>query len=310
MNKRIIIGSRSSRLALWQANFIKTELENFFPEIIFEIKEISTLGDQIQDKALYKIGDKGLFTKEIESALLNEEIDIAVHSMKDLQTEIPEGLAISAVTERHDPRDVIISREKGVTLDNLSKNARVATGSLRRSALLCRHRPDVQIRGLRGNVPTRIRKYLDSDWDAIILAKAGVERLEMQNYISSVIEKDLFIPAVGQGALGVQIRADDSRLMEISSKLNHQKTETEVKAERSFLKTVSGGCQAPVAAHGEITPDSVLIFDAMIASTDGIRFYREKGTGSPEEAEMIGREIAMELLGRGAPVDAIEGCHP
>ncbi len=205
MKQKVIIGSRGSELALWQANFVKRELEKKNKSISVEIKIIKTKGDKILDVALSKIGDKSLFTKELEIELLNKKIDLAVHSLKDLQTEIPKGLKLAAVTKRHNVHDVLIARKKGTTILNLPDGATVATGSLRRiikkKCQLLHIRPDLNLVELRGNVPSRIKKFLESDWDAIILARAGVERLKLNKHISSIIKTDVMLPAVGQGAL-------------------------------------------------------------------------------------------------------------
>ena len=224
MKRKIIIGSRGSELALWQANFIKKQLQKNHRNITVEIKVIKTSGDKILDVALSKIGDKNLFTKELEIELLKGTIDLAVHSLKDLQTEIPAGLKLAAVTKRHDVEDVLIARKKGTTVENLKEDAVVATGSLRRKCQLMHIRPDIKIVDLRGNVPTRIQKFLKSDWDAIILARAGVERLKLKKYISSFIKTDLILPAVGQGALGIEINKENKFVNELldrkSTRLN------------------------------------------------------------------------------------------
>ncbi len=204
--EKLIIGSRGSELALWQAKHVKNELERKNKNISVEIKIINTKGDKILDVALSKIGDKGLFTKELENELINGTIDIAVHSLKDLQTQIPEGLKLAAVTKRHPVEDVLIAKKKGLKIKDLPEGAIVATGSLRRRSQLKHLRPDIIIEELRGNVPTRIKKFLESNWNAIILARAGVERLKLTKHISSIIPKKEILPAVGQGALGIEIK--------------------------------------------------------------------------------------------------------
>ena len=209
MKTKIIIGSRGSDLALWQARYAKNQLEKKNKRISVEIKIIKTKGDKILDVALSKIGDKSLFTKELEVELLERKIDLAVHSLKDLQTQIPEGLKLAAVSKRHNVEDVLIARKKGITIFDLKHGAKVATGSLRRKSQLLHHRPDINIIELRGNVPSRIKKFLESGWDAIILASAGIERLNLKKYISSYISTKLMLPAVGQGALGIEINADN-----------------------------------------------------------------------------------------------------
>ncbi len=293
MKNRIVIGTRSSELALWQANFVKSELGKFFPELNIELRHIKTTGDKIQDLALDKIGDKGLFTKQIEKALINGDIDIAVHSLKDLETAQPDGIRISAVTERHAPDDVIIARENGITIDTLPKAAKVASGSLRRRAQLLYHRPDIILQPLRGNVPTRIQKFFNSDWDAIILARAGVERLGLEEHISSIIPVDIMIPAVGQGALGIETRENDE-VIEMVSKLNHRETEICVKAERAFLRTMDGGCKYPMAAFALIKGNK-LIISAMAANEDGTNMRKGTLEGMPEKYEEIGSKLGKEI---------------
>ena len=238
---KLIIGSRGSDLALWQANYVKREIRKANKSIAVEIKIIQTKGDKILDVALSKIGDKGLFTKELENKLLNGEIDIAVHSLKDLQTDIPKGLKLSAVTKRHEVEDVLIARKKRMDIDSLPEGAVVATGSLRRRAQLKHIRPDITVVELRGNVPTRIEKFLKSNWDAIILARAGVERLKLKKYISSIIEKEKILPAVGQGALGIEIRKNNKIAENILKLIHHENTYSAVLAERAFLKKLEGG---------------------------------------------------------------------
>ena len=205
----IVIGSRGSELALWQSNFIKKELEKNNKHISVEIRIIKTKGDKILDVALSRIGDKSLFTKELEIELLNRSIDIAVHSLKDLQTKIPEGLLLGAVSKRHTVEDVLIARKKGTTIYNIRENAVIATGSLRRMSQLLHIRPDIKIEEIRGNVPSRIEKFLNSKWDGIILARAGVERLRLNKFISSIINKEVIVPAVSQGALGIEVHEDN-----------------------------------------------------------------------------------------------------
>ena len=244
-NEKIVIGTRGSELALWQANFIKNELEKFNKGLIVELNLIKTKGDKILDVALSKIGDKGLFTKELEQQLLENEIDLAVHSLKDLQTVLSPGLKIGAITKRHAVEDVLIARNKNTTIFDIKEGGTIATGALRRRSQIKHLRPDLNIVEIRGNVPTRIQKFLDSDWDGIILARAGVERLKLDKNISSVISLDYLLTAPGQGALGIEIRENDEKTAKIVSVLNDAATALEVKAERQFLKTLEGGCQAP-----------------------------------------------------------------
>jgi hydroxymethylbilane synthase len=296
---KIIIGSRGSELALWQANFVKTQIEKKEKNVSVEIKIVKTKGDKILDVALSKIGDKSLFTKEIENSLLKNEIDLAVHSLKDLQTKLPDGLILSAVTKRHPAEDVLIAKKKGTTLSSLKENAVVATGSMRRRSQLLHLRPDISIRDLRGNVPSRINKFLNSDWDAIILARAGVERLKLAKYISSFINKEEILPAVGQGALGIETRENNYLVNEIVKSLHHEDTYKAVLAERSFLRTLEGGCQVPIGALAEVKPNG-LFLDAFVGSVDGSYTFRKKVRGSKMKAEIIGENLAKDFLKAGA----------
>jgi hydroxymethylbilane synthase len=299
MKTKIIIGSRGSELALWQSNFIKRELEKKHKNVSVEIKLIKTKGDKILDVALSKIGDKGLFTKELEVELLEKRIDIAVHSLKDLQTDIPEGLKLAVVTKRHDVEDVLIARKKGTTIWTLPEGATVATGSLRRRSQLLHLRPDIKVTELRGNVPTRIEKFLASKWDAIILARAGVERLGLKKYISSYIPKDEMLPAVGQGALGIEIHRENKLVEELIQVLHHENTFCAVTAERSLLKALEGGCQVPIGAFGEVTSNG-LYLDAIVGSIDGSLTFRKKMRGSKKEAIKLGKLLAKDLIKAGA----------
>ena len=299
MKTKITIGSRGSELALWQANFIKKELEKKNKSVSVEIKIIKTKGDKILDVALSKIGDKGLFTKELEIELLNKNIDIAVHSLKDLQTLIPDGLKLAAVTKRHDVEDVLIARKKGTTIDTLKENAVVATGSLRRRSQLLHLRPDIKVVELRGNVPSRINKFLESDWDAIILARAGVERLNLKKYISSYIPTEQILPAVGQGALGIEILAENKFVDEVLKSVHDENTYCAVLAERALLKALEGGCQVPIGAFAEVRTNG-LYLDGIVGSVDGTLTFRKKIRGSKANAEKLGKTLAKDLLKAGA----------
>ena len=299
MKTKITIGSRGSELALWQANYVKGQLEKKNKNISVEIKIIKTKGDKILDVALSKIGDRSLFTKELEVELLERKIDLAVHSLKDLQTQLPDGLKLAAVSKRHNAEDVLIARKKGITLFNLKQSATVATGSLRRRCQLLHHRPDIIIADLRGNVPSRITKFLESEWDAIILASAGVERLNLKKYISSYIGTELILPAVGQGALGIEINADNKVADEIVKSIHHEDTFIAVTAERALLKKLEGGCQVPVGAFAEVKQNGLFI-DAMVGSLDGSITFRKKVRGSKSTPEKTGRLLAEDLLKAGA----------
>lgn len=299
MKQKIIIGSRGSELALWQANHIKREIEKKNKNVRVDINIIKTKGDKILDVALSKIGDKSLFTKELEVELLAKRIDLAVHSLKDLQTQIPAGLKLAAVTKRHEVEDVLIARKKGVTIQSLPEFGVVATGSLRRKSQLLHLRPDLTIFDLRGNVPSRIQKFLESEWDAIILARAGVERLNLKKHISSFIPKEDILPAVGQGALGIEIHEDNKAVNEILKSLHHDETYKAVIAERALLRALEGGCQVPIGAFAEVK-SSGLYLDAVVGSLDGSITYRKKIRGSKNDPEKLGKTLAKDLLKAGA----------
>lgn len=294
-----MIGSRGSELALWQSRFIKHELEKFNKHISIEIRIIKTKGDKILDVALSKIGDKSLFTKEIENELLNKSIDIAVHSLKDLQTKIPAGLLLGAVSKRHAVEDVLIARGKGTTIYNIRENALIATGSLRRKSQLLHIRPDIKVEEIRGNVPSRIEKFFKSKWDGIILARAGVERLKLHKFISSVIEKEDILPAVSQGALGIEVHEDNKIVMDILRSLHDDETYSAISAERELLRTLEGGCQVPIGAYAEVKPNG-LYLDAFVGTIDGSLTFRSKLRGSKSNPEKLGNKLAKNLIKAGA----------
>ncbi|MGE5401143.1 MAG: hydroxymethylbilane synthase [Ignavibacteriales bacterium] len=295
----IVIGSRGSELAMWQSDFIKKEIEKKNKSVSVKIELIKTKGDKILDVALSKIGDKGLFTKELEMELLNKKIDLAVHSLKDLQTDIPEGLKLAAVTKRHPVEDALIARKKGMTIFDLKEGAVVATGSLRRRSQLLHLRPDIKIVELRGNVPTRIKKFEDSGWDAIILARAGVERLGLKKHIASIIPVSDILPAVGQGALGIEIHCDNSLVEEVIKVIHDEQTYLAAVAERSFLKALEGGCQVPIGAFAEVKPNGIYL-DGLVASVDGTVTFREKLRGSKKDPSALGKKLAADLVKEGA----------
>lgn len=297
--EKLIIGTRGSKLALWQAEFIKGELEKQHTGLEIELKLIKTKGDKILDVALSKIGDKGLFTKELEEQLLNGKIDLAVHSLKDLQTTLFEGLKVGAITKRHDVEDVLISKNPGVTIFDIPEGGTIATGALRRRSQLKHLRPDLNITELRGNVPSRIDKFLNSNWDGIILARAGVERLGLEKYISSIISLDYLLTAPGQGALGIEIREDDERVSKIVAVLNDKNTEMCVRAERQFLKSLEGGCQAPIAAYATVLSNGLLL-DGFAGSIDGSVTFRKRLRGKLNEPEILGNTLAKQILDAGA----------
>ena len=295
----IIIGSRGSELALWQSNFVKKELEKINKNISIEIRVIKTKGDKILDVALSKIGDKSLFTKELETELLNKSIDIAVHSLKDLQTKIPVGLVLGAVTKRYAVEDVLIARKKGVTINNIRDNAIIGTGSLRRRSQILHLRPDIKIEEIRGNVPSRVEKFLKSKWDGIILARAGIERLKLNKFISSVIDKDDILPAVSQGALGIEVHKDNEYVLEILNSIHDTNTHIAISAERELLRTLEGGCQVPIGAFAEVKSNG-LYLESYVGTVDGSLSFRSKLKGSKSNPEKLGNQLAKNLIKAGA----------
>ncbi len=297
MRDKIVIGTRKSALALWQADYVADCIREKYPEITVEKKLIVTKGDKILDTPLAKIGGKGLFTKALEDEMLVGDIDIAVHSLKDVPTELPEGLKIAAITKRFDPGDALVSPKYG-TLDKLPQGAKIGTSSLRRSAQLLHARPDLKIESLRGNVNTRLQKLEDENFDGIILAVAGLKRLEMEDRITQVLPVEICLPAVGQGALAIEARRDDEEILSIIDFLNDETTVACTNGERAFLKAVEGGCQVPVGVYGTPSEDGILL-EAVIASVDGTQLYRDSVQGSPEEAEHLGKALADRLLNAG-----------
>ena len=300
MQNNVRIGTRGSELALWQTNHVKSLLEHLFPQFTIEAEVIKTTGDKILDAPLAKIGDKGLFTKELEHALLDNRVDLAVHSLKDVPTQIPNGLAIAAILEREDVHDVFIAHSSNniKAITKLPLGATIATGSLRRKSQLLNARPDFHIVDLRGNLNTRIQKLDESDWDGMILAKAGVTRLGWEKRITEILPFDLMLPAVGQGALAIETRIDDLHINELLHSLHHQPTADAVTAERALLCALEGGCQIPVGAWGRIH-GTELHLEAVIGNLDGTKMIRGSRTGSISDADRIGVELAQELLHRG-----------
>ncbi len=293
-----MIGTRGSKLALWQTEFVRKKLAEIFPEVEFEVKIIKTKGDKILDSPLSKIGDKGIFTREIEIELLNKEIDLAVHSLKDLPTKLPDGLTIGAVTEREDVRDVLISKDS-LSLDKLPQNAIIATGSLRRRAQLLHFRPDFKFVDLRGNIDTRFRKFDESNWDGMVLAFAGVNRMNYIDRISQLIPTDIILPAVGQGAIAVEVREDDLEILNMVEKINHKETELATKVERALLKHLEGGCQIPIGAFAFVSNGKIKL-SAMISNLDGTFMVRDSIEGDIDgDVEKIGFELAERLLEQG-----------
>lgn len=298
MMNKITVGTRGSKLALIQANLVKDALKLTCPELEIEIKIIKTTGDKISDIPLEKIGDKGVFIKELEAALLNEEIDLAVHSMKDLPTALPAELEIGAMMTREEPWEVMLTGGKAKKLSELQPGARIGSSSLRRRAQLLHHFPHLEVCSIRGNLDTRLKKMQRGDFDAIILAYAGVKRMGWDALISEVIPVEICLPAVGQGAIGLEIRAGDKKIAEIATFLNCSLTETAILAERAFLRKLEGGCQVPVGALAEIK-GSELCLTGMVASLDGGKIYLGEETGKPVQAETVGAGLAERLLKQG-----------
>lgn len=298
MKSILRIGTRGSKLALWQANWVKQVIEARHASLSVEIQIVKTRGDKILDVPLAKIGGKGLFVKEIEEALLDGGIDIAVHSMKDMPGDIPAGLCIGAVPERENPFDVLISG-KGLCLKDLKTGACIGTSSLRRSAQLFHVRPDLNIVPLRGNLDTRMKKLDDQDLDAIILAAAGIRRLGLEDRITEYLAEDILLPAAGQGALCIEIRDNDAETTAVVSGLDHFRTRQVVLGERAFLHRLQGGCQVPIAAYGK-TDGSAICLAGLVASLDGKNIIRDRISGPEAEAESMGIQLAERLLSKGA----------
>jgi len=347
--KKISIGTRGSKLALWQAEWIKSELKKRYPDLEIELNKIKTTGDKILDVPLAQVGGKGLFVKEIEEALLRHEVDIAVHSMKDVPTEFPERLHLAVICKREDPRDALIISEKlkvkskncnppipplekGVKGEiekrtikslvySLPKCARIGTSSLRRSCQLLNMRPDIKIEQLRGNLDTRIRKLDEGYFDAIILAAAGVKRLGLQHRITEILPFEISLPAIGQGAIGIECRIDDKFINNLIAPLNHSETFICVKAERAFLKKLEGGCQVPIAAYARLEQraksvekraqsnvhsalstqhPALLIMDGLVGSVNGDNIIKGHIEGLPVHVEHLGITLAEDILSRGA----------
>lgn len=291
------IATRSSPLALWQAYYVRDRLLALYPELTVELLEMKTQGDIILDTPLAKIGGKGLFVKELEVAMLENRADIAVHSMKDVPMEFPEGLMLAVVCEREDPRDAFVSNH--FSFAELPQGATVGTSSLRRSAQLKAQRPDLKIVSLRGNVQTRLRKLDEGQYDAIILAAAGLLRLKLQDRIRELLPTELSLPAVGQGAVGIECRADDLPLRELLAPLNHPDTADRVRAERAMNRRLEGGCQVPIAGFAELDGDQ-LSLRALVASETGERVLRTQVSGARHDAEQLGIQAAEQLLAAGA----------
>jgi hydroxymethylbilane synthase len=301
---RLRIGTRGSSLALWQANHVAASLAKLHG-VEAELVRIRTSGDRLQsvpvaqvNEAIGAEGGKGIFIKEIEDALLSGAVDLAVHSMKDVPTETPAGLRFAAITRREDPRDCLISRNN-LSFEKLPRGARIGTSSLRRQAQLCHHRPDLDVVDLRGNVDTRIRKLESGEFDAIVLAMAGVARLGAKDKVAQIFDEDLMLPAVGQGALGIETRADDAQTSRFVASLDHEETRACVSSERALLRELHGGCQVPLGAWGRIRGGE-LHLEAAVFSAAGSECVRYDETGAPAEAEAIGIRLAQILVDAGA----------
>ena len=298
MSKTVRIATRKSPLALWQAEFVKAELEKYHDGISVELVPMSTRGDKILDTPLAKIGGKGLFVKELELAMLENRADIAVHSMKDVPMDFPKGLGLSVICEREDPRDAFVSNQYD-SIDSLPQGASVGTCSLRRQCQLQEKRPDIKILELRGNVQTRLSKLDAGNYDGIILATAGLERLEMQSRISQKIQADWMLPAGGQGAVGIECRTEDKSIQSLLAPLNHKKTALRVLAERAVNNHLQGGCQVPIGVYATLNKDQITI-EALVGKTDGSLVLRDSISGLAEDGEKLGIQLASKLLDAGA----------
>jgi hydroxymethylbilane synthase len=298
MPSELKIGTRGSQLALFQANWVKDQLSHARPDLKVTLVKIKTTGDKIQDVPLAKIGGKGLFVKEIEESLLQKKIDLAVHSIKDVPTEFPKGLHLSVITKREDPRDVFISRD-GRTLKDLPQGAKIGTSSLRRQAQLLHFRNDLELIPLRGNLDTRLKKLKTMNFNGIVLALAGVRRLGLEERVTEIIPADISLPAIGQGALGIETRMDDKEVEGQIRFLNDRDSSIAVTAERAFLRKLEGGCQVPIAAYARPIGTALRV-DGLVGSIDGKRLIRHHVEGPIENAESLGIELAEILLGKGA----------
>lgn len=298
MKNNIRIGTRGSQLALYQAKKVKATLENLFPELQVELKIIKTKGDKILDVALSKIGDKGLFTKEIENELLDGSVDLAVHSLKDLPTTLPEGLKLGAVLERGEFRDALVSKN-GKKLSELGAGDIIATSSLRRQAGLMKMNNQIIIKDIRGNVNSRLQKMEDGYCDAMIMAAAGLQRLELEHYITEIIDPEIIVPAVSQGAIAIEIRINDPEVELLMQKINHPETWNAVTAERAFLAHLQGGCQVPLGCFSKVE-NNTLTLKGFVASVDGTRFINETISGKISEGTTLGVQMAEMMLEKGA----------
>jgi hydroxymethylbilane synthase len=300
-SRTIRIGSRKSQLALIQTYWVQEQLQKSFPDITFEVHTMATHGDKILDVALAKIGDKGLFTKELELGMINQEIDFAVHSLKDLPTRLPEGLVLAAITERENPADALVVHEKhkDKQIDTLPEGAVIGTSSLRRLAQLRHRYPHFTFKDVRGNLNTRMAKLDAGEYDALILAVAGLQRLGMGDRIHQVLPKEVSLHAVGQGALGIECRAEDTELISLLKAIEHPETRDRCLAERAFLRELEGGCQVPIGVNTEINGDN-LTLTGIVASVDGQKVVKDTISGETKDAEQLGTQLAKQMRGQGA----------
>jgi hydroxymethylbilane synthase len=298
---RLTIGTRGSQLALWQSNWVKSEIMRRHPDVDVAIQIISTKGDRVLDVSLPKLGEqgKGLFTRELEEAIFERRADLAVHSLKDLPTELPVGLRIGGICEREDVRDALVARDGIKSFDDLPPGANLGTSSLRRQAQLLANRRDLKIQPIRGNVDTRLRKLEGGQFDAVVLAAAGLHRLGHRHRITQYLSQDFMVPAVGQGALAIETRDDDSAVNEIIRELNHEPTRLACTAERAFLKALGGGCLVPIGAHAGIE-EGMLRLTGLVINADGSESVRGEQRSSIDDPESVGRRLADDLLRRGA----------
>jgi len=295
---KLRIATRKSPLALWQANHVRDALMARNPGLNVELFTMTTQGDKILDTPLAKVGGKGLFVKELELGILEGEADLAVHSMKDVPVQFPDGLGLAAILEREDPRDALISN-RFTSIDTLPQVARVGTSSLRRQCQLRARRPDLEVLDLRGNVNTRLAKLDSGDYDAILLAAAGVKRMGWEDRITELLPPEQFLPAIGQGAIGIEIRVADEKVSRIVKALNDEQTATRIRAERALNQRLQGGCQVPIAGYSEIS-HGVMVLRALVGRPDGTELVQGVISGKPEDAKELGQVLADDLLSRGA----------
>ena len=299
MSENILrIATRKSPLALWQAHYVSNMLQHHHPDLKIELVTMVTQGDKILDTPLAKVGGKGLFVKELETGMLEGRADIAVHSMKDVPVEFPTGLRLAVICEREDPRDAFVSNNFA-TLDELPQGARLGTSSLRRQSQIAALRPDLKIIDLRGNVNTRLKKLDEGEYDAIILAAAGLKRLEFEARITQYIDTDVCLPAIGQGAVGIECRSDDARVLNLIAPLNDNKTQIRVTAERAMNERLQGGCQVPIAGYAEFEK-GLIMMRGLVGQVDGKKIIRGDIAGPADNAEELGIVLAEDLLSRGA----------